>query len=329
MQILIMNRYLVPWLFLLAVLMDALPVRAASIAYTDKLDRTVSIPVPVRRVVFLQMYELLPILDVWDRVVGVADHAYRDDLLEAVKPDIRSIPSVGSGGSANVEAILELRPDLVITWAWQPETVRFIAEKGIRIIAVYPENIEDLYTAMRLFGTIFQRQQKVETAIAGMKEIFSLIRSKEANRGQAMKRKMVYLGGKSTSVSGSTGINNDLMEMIGGVNAARSITDRNAMVSLEQLLVWNPEVIFIWGSAGYGARDILGNPQWRFIKAVREKQVYKLPRWTTWSPRLALVALWMAKKAYPEDFGDISFEKVAADFYHTLFHIPCHLQEPL
>ena len=86
-------------------------------------------------------------------------------------------------------------------------------------------------------------------------------------------------------------------------------------------------MIFIWGNAGYGAQDIIDNPQWRFIKAVREKRVYKLPEWTTWSPRLALVALWMAQKAYPEDFEDISFYNVADNFYRKLFNIPCNLQE--
>ena len=215
----------------------------------------------------------------------------------------------------------------MITWAWQPETIRFMEKKGIRVIAIYPENVEDLYKVMRLLGTIFQREQKVEMAITGMEELFSLIRAKETKRDQGMKRKMVYLGGRSNSVSGSIGINNDLLELIGGVNVAGSINDRSTMVSLEQIVVWNPEVIFIWGNAGYSARDIIDNPQWRHIKAVREKRVYKLPEWTTWSPRLALVALWMAKKAYPEDFADTDFEKVAGDFYRKLFHIPCNLRE--
>ena len=314
-------------IILLFCLVAATSARAASITYTDKLDRTVTIPVPVQRAVFLQMYELLPVLDSWDRVVGVADHVYRDDLIQAVKPDIRSISPVGNGGNANIEAILKLQPDLVITWAWQPETIRFMEEKGIRVIAIYPENVEDLYKVMRLLGTIFQKEQKVETAIVEMNEIFSLIRAKGTKRDQGMRRKMVYLGGRSNLVSGSIGINNDLLELIGGVNVAGSINDRSTMVSLEQIVVWNPEVIFIWGNAGYSAPDIIDNPQWRHIKAVREKRVYKLPEWTTWSPRLALVALWMAKKAYPEDFADTDFEKVAGDFYRKLFHIPCNLRE--
>jgi len=316
----------ITWFFVLVFLLEAQPAGAASITYTDKLNRILEIPVPVQRVVFLQMYELLPILDAWDKVVGVADHVYRDDLIQAVKPDIRSITPVGSGGNANIEAILKLQPDLVITWAWQPETIRFMEEKGIRVIAIYPENIEDLYKVMRLLGVIFQKEEKVKTVITEMSRIFSLIRAKDT-REQGMKRKMVYLGGKSNSVSGSIGINNDLLELIGGVNVAGPINDRSAMVSLEQIVVWNPDVIFIWGNAGYSAQDIIDNPQWRFIKAVREKRVYKLPKWTTWSPRLALVALWMAKKAYPEDFEDISFFNIADSFYKKLFNIPCNLQE--
>ena len=314
-------------LLFLSLLMTAASVEAASITYTDKLNRTVEIPLPVQRVVFMQMYELMPVLNVWDKVVGVAEYVYRDDLITAVKPDIRSIPHVGSGSNANIEALLKLQPDLVITWAWQPETIRFMEEKGLRVIAIYPENIEGLYEVMRLLGTIFQKESRVETAISEMEAIFSLIREKEAGREPATKRKMAYIGGKSNSVAGSIGIDNDLLRLIGGINVGGSIPERSAMVSLEQIVVWNPEVIFIWGNAGYTAQDILDNPQWRFVKAVRENRIYKLPRWTTWSPRLALVALWMAKKAYPEDFRDVDFSQQAENLYQKLFNIPCDLKE--
>jgi len=48
---------------------------------------------------------------------------------------------------------------------------------------------------------------------------------------------------------------------------------------------------------------------------------YKLPRWSTWSPRLAPIALYMAMKLYPEQFQDVNFEKVADRFYQKVFGI--------
>ncbi len=309
-------------LFLILVLTLTTATHAgAAVTYTDRLNRTVMIPTPVERAVFLQMHELLPALDIWDKVVGLASYAFHNEVIRAARPDIETIPSVGSGWDVNIEAILKLRPDLVITWAAKPEFVRFMEEKGLRVIAVYPESIEELYGVMRLLGTLFGREERMETARAEMEAVFSLIRERESRRVKEKRQKMIYLGGQPNSVSGALGINNDLINLIGGVNPAETIRERSPLVSLEQIVVWNPEVIFIWGNARYTAQDIIGNPQWRHIKAIQKKRVYKLPEWTTWGPRLPLVALYMAQKAYPEDFADIEFATVADDLYRQVFHI--------
>lgn len=295
---------------------------AAVVSYTDKLGRAVEIPLPVQRVVFFQLYEMLPALDVWERVAGVSSYVYRDDLIRAAKPDIEKIPSVGTGSDVNVEAVMQLKPDLVLTWAWKAETIRFMEEKGLKVIAVYPESIGELYEIMRLLGRLFEREDLVKTTIAEMETTFALIRERAGKRLDKEQRTMLFLGGRSNSVSCALGINNDLMTMIGGINLAGTIQERNTLVSLEQIVVWNPEIIFIWANAGYTAKDILENPQWRNIRAVREGRVYKTPNWTSWSPRLTMLALWMAKQAYPEDFKDIELAAMADRLYRKVFHIP-------
>ena len=77
----------------------------------------------MRRAVVLVSYELVPVLGVWDRVVGVARWAYDNDVVRQSNPDIRSIPSVGSGTDVNMEALLKLKPDLVLTWTFKPELI--------------------------------------------------------------------------------------------------------------------------------------------------------------------------------------------------------------
>ena len=97
-----------------------------------QLGRSMTVPLPVRRAVFLISYELVPVLGVWDRVVGVARWAYDNDLVRQSKPDIRSIPSVGSGTRREHRGPLRLKPDVVVTWTFKPELVRFMEERGLR-----------------------------------------------------------------------------------------------------------------------------------------------------------------------------------------------------
>ncbi|GLI53633.1 ABC transporter substrate-binding protein [Thermodesulfovibrio yellowstonii] len=297
---------------------------ASTITVTDKLGKKVSVNVPVKRAVVVISYELIPALNLWSQVSGVSRWAedncglYRAIVMENSK---LKRPTVGAGSDINVEAVLKLNPDVVITWTYNPETIRFLEEKGITVIGIYPDSLAELYKDMRMHGRLFGKEKRVEEVIREMEKIFKLISEKVSKIPYQKRKKVIHLGGAPTRVSAAVGVTNDIIKIAGGVNPAGTIMQRNIDVSIEKIVEWNPDVIFIWGSAGYDESWLYSNSQWRFIKAVQTKQVYKLPKWSTWSPRLAPIALYMAMKIYPEAFRDINFEKVADDFYKKVFGI--------
>ncbi|MGD0487253.1 MAG: ABC transporter substrate-binding protein [Syntrophorhabdales bacterium] len=293
-----------------------------SVTYRDKLGRTVTVPVPVKRAVFLISYELIPVLGVWDRVVGVGRWVYDNDLIRQVKPDIRAtIPSVGSGTDVNVEALMKLAPDVVVTWTFKPELVRFMEERGLRVIAIYPESLAELYDVMRLHGRLFQREARMERAIGEMEGLFRMIGERVGRIPEGRRKKVLYIGTKPTSVSGGIGITNEMIALIGAHNPASTLQQRNVEVPLERIIAWNPDVIVIWGNARYGVSDLTGDPQWRLLEAVRKERVYKAPEWSTWSPRLAPFALWMAAMTYPEYFKDVDMDNVVDEFHRKVFGV--------
>lgn len=296
---------------------------AAAITWRDKTGTEVTIRVPVKRAVLYETYELLPVTGAWDRVAGISRFALENDLLRAVKPGFfRTINSAGSAMDINAEALLRLRPDVIITWSSNPRAVNFLRARGLPVIAVYPESIAELYDVMRLQGKLFGREQKVETAIKEMERIFSLIRSRTASIPATGRKRAIWIGSKPTTAAGRIGVTSDLFRVINLENAAGSIQGRTADVPLERIAGWNPELVFIWGNARYGAVDILANPQWRHVRAVRERAVFKAPHWSIWSPRIAPIALWMASKAYPERFRNVSIDKTIDAFYRKVYGIP-------
>jgi len=304
-------------------LLPAFIAPAATLTWRDKTGADVTVRVPVRRAVLYETYELLPVTGAWDRVIGISRFALENDLIRAVRPDIaRTVSSVGSAMDVNAEALFRLRPDVVITWSVNPDAVRFLRARGLTVIAVYPESIRELYDVMRLQGKLFGRERRVEAVIGEMERMFGMIRSRTSRVPPAARKKVLWLSGKQTTVAGRIGVNNDLFGIINLENCASGINQRSADVSLEKIAAWNPDIIFIWGSARYGAADILGNPQWRHVSAVKNRAVYKAPKWSTWSPRLAPIALWMASKAYPERFRDVNVDKVIDNFYRKVYGIP-------
>lgn len=297
---------------------------ASTITVTDKLGRKVSINVPVKRAVVVISYELIPALNLWSQVSGVSRWAEENcGLYKTIVTDNKNLrkPLVGTGSDVNVEAVMKLNPDLVITWTYNPYTIKFLEEKGIKVIGMYPESLAELYKDMRMHGIIFGKEKRVEEVIREMEKVFKLITERVSKIPVEKRKKVIHLGGAPTRVSGALGVTNDIIKIAGGVNPAETFIQRHIDVSLEKIVQWNPDLIFIWGSAGYDESWLYNNSQWRFIKAVQNRQVYKLPKWSTWSPRLAPIALYMAMKIYPEIFRDIHFEKVADDFYKNVFGI--------
>lgn len=309
--------------FLMIVAAAVTPAAATTLKYRDKLGRAVTVQTPVKRVVLFETYELLPAIGGFGRVVGLGHHALEDDLILATNPGIaRTIPSMGTVWNSNIEAILKVKPDLVVTFkSSNPEAVRFMESKGLNVLVVYPESLAELYEVIRLEGKLFAREQQVERVIREMEGVFRLIRSRVAGIPANQRKRVLLLMMKQTMVAGRTGITQDLFNLINVVNCADS-RQNFPEVSQERIVSWNPDLLFHVWYARYSSADLLGNPQLRHVKAIKERQVHKMPRGSTWSPRIAPDALWMAAKAYPERFKDLDVAGTIDRFYHNVYGIP-------
>ncbi len=294
------------------------------ILVTDKLGRKITVSVPVKRAIIAITPELIPALNLWNQVVGVSDWAerycgvYRAFVLGGLK---KKKPTVGTGISLNIERILKLKPDIVITWSYNTKVIKFLENEGIKVIAIWPDTLSELYQVIRLYGKLFGKEKRAEEVINEMNKMFNFIKSRVSTVPSYKKKKILHLEDKPTTVLGRIGVTNDIIKIIGGINVAENINARYARVSIERIIKWNPDVIFIWGYAGYNESWLYNNSQWRFVKAVKNHQVYKLPHWSSWSPRLAIIALYMAMKVYPEQFKDVNFEKIVDSFYKKVFGI--------
>lgn len=297
---------------------------ASTVEIKDHLGRRVSLEVPVKRAVVVIGYELIPALDLWDSVVGVSRWARENCGVIKTwmhRDRAKQKTSVGEASDLNLETLYKLKPDVIITWGYYPKLLNFLEQNGFRVIAINPEGLSDLYDTIRLFGKIFGKEKRAEEVISEMERMFQFIREKVRDLPTGKRRKVLYLGGTPTRVYGKIGVISDVIQIIGARNVAEGLPVRYADVSVERIIQWNPDVIFIWGHAKYNESWIYGNSQWQILKAVKRREVYKLPKWSSWSPKLAPLALLMATKTYPELFKDINFESKVDEFYRKVFGV--------
>ncbi len=117
---------------------------------------------------------------------------------------------------------------------------------------------------------------------------------------------------------------------MGANNVAEELTkDNSVAVNLEQVIKWNPDVIFITNFTPVQPNDLytnaIGNYDWSAISAIISHQVYKMPlgMYRSYTPGIdtPVTLLWFAKTVYPELFEDIDVIEEVIAYYDEVFGI--------
>lgn len=279
-------------------------------------------PEDARRVVLFEGYELAAPLGAWDRVVGISRYAYDNDLLKRLVPRLQRIPAPGTGFDVNVEALHALRPDLVVTWSRKPESLEFLKRQGFQVLSLYPENLTDLRRDLVRLGAALGKEARAREVVALMDQHLDRVHRRVAPLARQFQPRVIWTWGRPTIISGRWGVVPEIVQVAGGKNMGDDWDCFNREVSMETIVALNPEVIFIWGSASYGPENLLMDPKWQTIQAVRNHRVFKAARASTWSPRVVDLAWWMACRFYPEAISETEVRAHLDEFYRKCFGIP-------
>lgn len=236
-----------------------------------------------------------------------------DEARAFLGPQLRELPHTGRlsgrGSTVPLETLLQLAPDLVLDAGMADATyvsgVRRVSEQtGLPTVLVQgriADHTAQLREVGRLLGVVGRGERLAVEADAAI----ALAARVRASVPQA-ERPRVYYGrgadGLETGLDGS--INVELLEFCGGRNvAAQAGRGGLTRVSLEQLLLWNPEVIVTQDAAF--ARRVLADPAWRGIAAVQSRRVHCAPAlpfgWLDGPPGVnRLIGVrWLVERLYP------------------------------
>jgi iron complex transport system substrate-binding protein len=277
---------------------------------TDQAGREVEVPEQIERVVALDtgLCGIILALGQWDTVVGTTRYTVLDDLLMEVIPDLDQIPTPGTSTDVSIESLLELEPDVVIG-GWEIDFIHQIEAAGMPALYVEPVTFEDQFDEVMLMGRLYGEEERASGLICWMED--KLLQIHEAVEGEELVRTLYIWGDPADPLSmgtfgGAPDIRNEMLYYAGGENVAGGLDQRWPNVSLEQVLTWDPEVIIVWGWAdALEPEDFLNNSEWQPVSAVANQKVYKLPRWSSWSPPEVIMVLQMAKWLHPEQTADL------------------------
>ena len=299
---------------------------------TDAAGRVVTLPATVKRVAdaWHANNAMVLMLGGADKLVATTVQAQRQPWLRKLYPRIdRVAAAFNAAGDLNVETLIGTRPD-VILMAYDgslPKWSAAVEAFHVPIVLMPNTSLEGLKTTARITGTVLGPRE-AEVAEDYIRYFDANIRRvrRETERLAANQRPKVLHTSSAgiLTVDGLDTVIDDWIRIAGGRNAA-DVVGNGRPVTLEQVAVWDPDVIIVGTAPNQQNRQaILEDPRWREIKAVKTGKVFVNPTgaylWDRHSAEAALQVLWAAKTIHPELFADLDIKRETINFYGRYFH---------
>jgi iron complex transport system substrate-binding protein len=220
--------------------------------------------------------EILFALGAGDRVVGVTDYCnYPPEVVE--KKKMGEVQTVGGYSTVNIERVLALNPDLVVaSYGNGLDTIETLRNLGLNVIAFDPKNITDVMRDIILIGVATGNYEKAKEVVEEMATRIEAVKLNVSGKEKVRVAHIIWhdpiwVSGKNTFV-------NEVIELAGGENVFDF--DGWKIVSVEDLIAANPDVILVSSGSGMGGgRDVvyewvIQDERLKTIKAVKNGRVY-------------------------------------------------------
>lgn len=245
---------------------------STAVTVTDMAGREIALDAPATKVVALTASdcEILAALGAKDTLVGRGEYCdYPESILE--------VPAVQSGADTNLEQIIALEPQVVIMakMAQTEEQVAALEEAGIRVVVSDAQDIEGVYTAIRLIGALVGRNDEAEAMVTDMQSAFADIAAKSENTGKTVYFEVsplqwgLWTAGKGTFMD-------ELATLCGLTNAFADV-EGWAEISEEQVLERDPDYIvtisMYYGEGPTPVEEIKSRAGWEGLKAVQNDAI--------------------------------------------------------
>jgi iron complex transport system substrate-binding protein len=260
---------------LFAVSLIALLATACGSTRTDALNRTIKLNGPAKRIVSLapSNTELLFAVGAGSQVVG-------RDTFSDYPDEAGSIQDIGgSNGKYNTEAILALKPDLVLAGEINPpELVTSMEQLGLTVYYLKnPATLEDMYANVETVGSLTGHVSQAAALVDSLKGRVAAVDAKIA---QATSSVSVYYeldaSDPTKPFTAGPGTFVDLLiQRAGGTNIGAKLTSPWAQISLEEVVASDPEFIIL-GDSAYGVtpESVKQRAGWEGISAVKNGRIY-------------------------------------------------------
>lgn len=308
------------FLVLIISLMICSPVCAENLFASSHMGRSMVRDKTAKRavVISVSLEESIVALDAWDNIISLPHTSFDNALIRGLNLPKKEATTFSNAENFNIESLFRMNPDLVLTWVGNDSLITRLQSFSIPMVTVHPRTMEEITIMLRTIGMALGRKERADELAGVIQRIFADLEYEVPERPV----RVLWLGGTPTLVYGKKWLFHDLIQRAGGkdVTGDLSFIPWVAELSMEQIVALDPEVIVIGGWASYEPGDLLADPRWAGIRAVKTRRIHKTPKGrANYSPYAALMALMTAHWCYPDRFP-VDFLRKKLDIYHREFY---------
>ena len=236
---------------------------AARAPFIDDFSDTLVLSRPATRVVSLN-----PVTSEAMFAIGAGARLVGRTHFDAEPPAVRDVADVGNGLQPNVEAVLAVRPDLVVLYAADANRAAAAALRraGVQTLALRTDRIADLSRALHALGVA------VGDTAAAQLVADSVRRSIDAARATSPNSFRIFwhVWDAPIITIGAGSYLDELVTLVGARNVFTDLLQPSPQVTLESVVQRNPDVVLAGPTAAARLRI---DPRWRDVTAVRDGRV--------------------------------------------------------
>jgi ABC-type Fe3+-hydroxamate transport system substrate-binding protein len=220
--------------------------------------------------------EILCALGLTDRLVGVSTFVTHP-------PAVQKLPRVGGIDDPDLEAILALRPDLVVLRGGNPHLEQLCERNRIRLYQDKTDSLESIFVTIRELGAITGRSNEAEKLAGDLRGQLDAVKVAAAGRARPRVAMTIRSPDKLVPMTtvGKPSFLNNIIQLAGGENVFADTDMAYPQTSLEEMIARRPEVIIeaMPGEVFDDARRREVISQWQTIRgvpAVTHQQIHIL-----------------------------------------------------
>jgi len=200
-------------------------------------------------------------------IVAVTDYA-------KYPPVAKSKPTVGLPLNPSLEAIVSLRPDLVLASADlnRSETTIQLQKLEIPVFTVSAHGIEGIYQSITSIGRALNREQDSAKLVAALRARAAAVRQRVA--GKPLVKILMPIWYDPIVTIGKAAYMTDMIEIAGGHSVTSDIAEEWPEVSLEAVLSRAPDALVLVRGSRMSVDAIRTRPGWRTMAAVKNNRIY-------------------------------------------------------